>query len=113
MGRTGRQFFTVEFLACSVGFDFNEESKTAICSSLDLSTEHFDRVLYRAKERLKQLINDKEGTPKGQLKALNKNKKAENRSHNISTKIRAFIKQKTQNLLILLKVQILKQLRGF
>lgn len=40
-------------------FYFEDQSKTSICKKLDLSSEHFDRVLYRAKQRLKQLIAHK------------------------------------------------------
>lgn len=36
-----------------------EKEKTEVCSQLALSPEHFDRVLYRAKNRLKQLLNYK------------------------------------------------------
>lgn len=32
------------------------KSKASICQSFDLKTEHFDRVLYRARQRLKQLL---------------------------------------------------------
>jgi RNA polymerase sigma factor (sigma-70 family) len=34
-------------------------SKQQICENLDLSLEHFDRVLFRARQRLKQLISHK------------------------------------------------------
>ncbi|MBE9549964.1 MAG: sigma-70 family RNA polymerase sigma factor [Proteobacteria bacterium] len=34
----------------------DEIEKPAICTQLDLSTEHFDRVLYRAKQRLRQKL---------------------------------------------------------
>jgi RNA polymerase sigma-70 factor (ECF subfamily) len=40
-------------------FYFEDQSKVSICKKLDLSSEHFDRVLYRAKQRLKQLIAHK------------------------------------------------------
>ncbi len=32
------------------------EDKPTICAGLDLSVEHFDRVLYRARQRLKEMI---------------------------------------------------------
>jgi RNA polymerase sigma-70 factor (ECF subfamily) len=35
-----------------------EEDKSVICSALDLSAAHFDRVLYRAKQRMRELLND-------------------------------------------------------
>jgi RNA polymerase sigma-70 factor (ECF subfamily) len=38
-------------------FYFEDQDKTEICKKLDLSSEHFDRVLYRAKQRLKELIS--------------------------------------------------------
>jgi len=38
-------------------FYFEDQDKTDICQNLDLSSEHFDRVLYRAKQRLKALIS--------------------------------------------------------
>ncbi|MEM9313082.1 MAG: sigma-70 family RNA polymerase sigma factor [Pseudomonadota bacterium] len=34
----------------------DQETKPVICAELDLTPEHFDRVLYRAKRRLKQLV---------------------------------------------------------
>ena len=33
-----------------------DEDKSQICRALDLSASHFDRVLYRAKQRMRQLI---------------------------------------------------------
>ncbi|NKB38360.1 MAG: sigma-70 family RNA polymerase sigma factor [Gammaproteobacteria bacterium] len=39
-----------------------EQEKSAICNALDLSPEHFDRVLHRARNRLKQLIIFKLGS---------------------------------------------------
>ncbi len=38
-------------------FYFEDKDKTEICDDLDLSSAHFDRVLYRAKHRLKDLIS--------------------------------------------------------
>lgn len=38
-----------------------DKNKQQICQDLDLSTEHFDRVLFRARHRLKQLIQHKLG----------------------------------------------------
>ena len=46
-------------------FYFNEVTKFAICLELELSSEHFDRVLYRARERLKQLIESSNTLDKG------------------------------------------------
>jgi len=40
-------------------FYFQDQGKPAICQELKLSNEHFDRVLYRAKQRLKQIIDFK------------------------------------------------------
>lgn len=39
-------------------FYFNHLSKESICLELELTSEHFDRVIYRAKQRLKQLIEE-------------------------------------------------------
>lgn len=38
-----------------------EETKISICDRLDLTSSHFDRVLFRARTRLKQLIDFKMG----------------------------------------------------
>ena len=46
-------------------FYLADEDKARICSDLDLSSTHFDRVLYRAKHRMRELINRQKG-----LKAL-------------------------------------------
>lgn len=37
-------------------FYIYEHDKATICSYLDLTAEHFDRVLYRAKDRLKKIL---------------------------------------------------------
>ncbi len=42
-----------------IQFYYNGEGKADICKYLDISAEHFDRVIYRARERLKKLINNK------------------------------------------------------
>jgi RNA polymerase sigma-70 factor (ECF subfamily) len=42
-----------------VKFYFEDCSKPSICQQLELSSEHFDRVLYRAKQRLMELIQSK------------------------------------------------------
>lgn len=44
-----------------VSYYANEEEKSSICQRLDLTPAHFDRVLYRARARLKQLIDFKMG----------------------------------------------------
>lgn len=49
-----------------------DKNKQQICQDLDLSAEHFDRVLFRARQRLKQLIQHKLGDP-------------QNKSANVST----------------------------
>lgn len=38
------------------GYFFEGKEKDELCTHLDLSTEHFDKVLYRAKTRLKQAL---------------------------------------------------------
>jgi RNA polymerase sigma-70 factor (ECF subfamily) len=52
-----------------VRFYLNDESKESICSSLGLSDEHFDRVLYRARHRFRALI-ERRGFKKLDLFAL-------------------------------------------
>lgn len=42
-------------------FYLHEEAKESICASLELSTEHFDRVLYRARQRFRQLLEARLG----------------------------------------------------
>jgi len=44
-----------------ISYYANEEEKTSICLRLELTPAHFDRVLFRAKSRLKQLIDFKMG----------------------------------------------------
>jgi len=39
-----------------VRYFLSEEDKGEICSALGLSSEHFDRVLHRARRRLKGLL---------------------------------------------------------
>jgi RNA polymerase sigma-70 factor (ECF subfamily) len=46
-------------------FYLQDEDKDSICRDLGLSAAHFDRVLYRAKQRMRQLIKQQAG-----LKAL-------------------------------------------
>jgi len=43
-------------------FYIYEHDKAAICNYLDLSAEHFDRVLYRAKDRLKKILEHRNET---------------------------------------------------
>lgn len=35
---------------------FDDADKTALCAELDLSADHFDRVLHRARARLRELL---------------------------------------------------------
>ena len=44
-----------------VSYYANEEEKSSICKRLELTPAHFDRVLFRARSRLKQLIDFKLG----------------------------------------------------
>jgi len=75
-----------------VKFYFKDQDKPSICKQLDLSTEHFDKVLYRAKQRLKQLIQKKDPKkddrhkPKERISALNKNTKNNKSSDNLILK---------------------------
>jgi RNA polymerase sigma-70 factor (ECF subfamily) len=39
-----------------VRFYLNDESKEAICASLDLTDEHFNRVIFRARNRFRELL---------------------------------------------------------
>ncbi|MDZ7789284.1 MAG: sigma-70 family RNA polymerase sigma factor [Xanthomonadales bacterium] len=42
-------------------FYLREEAKESICASLELSAAHFDRVLYRARERFRQILEARLG----------------------------------------------------
>jgi len=42
-------------------FYLHDEDKEKICVDLALSASHFDRVLYRAKQRMRELINQQQG----------------------------------------------------
>lgn len=42
-------------------FYLGEESKHSICQSLDLEPVHFDRVLYRARQRFRQILEQRLG----------------------------------------------------
>lgn len=42
-------------------FYLADQDKVNICSDLGLSSTHFDRVLYRAKQRMRVLINQQQG----------------------------------------------------
>ena len=44
-----------------VSYYAKEEEKGSICERLDLTPANFDRVLFRARSRLKQLIDFKMG----------------------------------------------------
>ncbi len=47
-------------------FYYKHEDKKDICIELKLTTEHFDRVLYRARQRLRALVEEKtKGKPRG------------------------------------------------
>jgi len=40
-------------------FYLREEDKAVICKDMDLSSTHFARVLYRARQRIRELINER------------------------------------------------------
>lgn len=40
-------------------FYLQEESKESICASLELTPAHFDRVLYRARQRFRQILEER------------------------------------------------------
>ena len=42
-------------------FYLREETKESICASLELSANHFDRVLYRARQRFRQILEARLG----------------------------------------------------
>lgn len=42
-------------------FYLSDDDKQIICSALQISSAHFDRVLYRAKQRMRHLINEQKG----------------------------------------------------
>jgi len=42
-------------------FYLADHDKVSICTDLGLSSTHFDRVLYRAKQRMRELINQQQG----------------------------------------------------
>ncbi len=42
-------------------FYLDEEAKESICASLQLSTAHFDRVLYRARQRFREILEQRLG----------------------------------------------------
>lgn len=42
-------------------FYLREEAKESICASLDLTPAHFDRVLYRARQRFRQILEARLG----------------------------------------------------
>ena len=42
-------------------FYLKDEDKAEICIDLQLSAAHFDRVLYRAKKRMRELIDRQKG----------------------------------------------------
>jgi len=44
-----------------ISYYAKEEEKSSICDRLELTSAHFDRVLFRARSRLKQLIDFKLG----------------------------------------------------
>ncbi len=68
-----------------IKFYFKDQDKPSICTELNLSTEHFDKVLYRAKQRLKQLIEKKgdDHKPKGKVNSFNANRQNKKSSDNL------------------------------
>lgn len=104
-----------------IKFYIKDQDKKTICEDLDLSPAHFDRVIFRAKERLKKIIeknkeqkktddhkpnNNKNNNklPKGQIKPIKNNKGDKNHNskekgimskmyHYIVTTLQKFIKK--------------------
>ena len=62
-------------------FYFAHHSKAEVCEQLDLSAAHFDRVIYRARQRLKELIERSGGSSGGDqtLSQQSTNKRNTNR----------------------------------
>ncbi len=60
-------------------FYFNDLDKPTICKKLELTSDHFDKVLFRAKQRLKLLIEqkDSDNTPENKIHVV-KDKVAKN-----------------------------------
>ncbi len=71
-----------------IKFYFHDQDKPAICEELNLSREHFDRVLYRAKQRLKQLIDSDSGdnNSNNNIKSISSIKRNDS-SHNVMREI--------------------------
>ena len=69
------------------GFYFNDDNKQTICKQFDLKSEHFDRVLYRAKLRLKELIDKRNNNTNGQLNSLSNNSKKKKDNNNLTTRL--------------------------
>lgn len=80
-----------------IKFYFQDQDKPTICQLLNLSTEHFDRVLYRAKERLKQIITlHGDNNPNNDNKKLStKNKKTIASKSSLTLKVISFFKLPT------------------
>lgn len=53
-----RQLSTERDRQLLLRFYLREEDKSSICEDLELSPEHFDRVLYRARQRMKKILED-------------------------------------------------------
>ena len=51
-------------------FFIYDKSKAEICAELDLKPEHFDRVMFRARQRLKQIMQHKLGNGTGKDRQL-------------------------------------------
>ena len=76
-----------------IKFYFNDENKVSICSKLVLSSEHFDRVLYRAKQRLKQLIEKKgNNKPDKSIKTFNNTSNGNNTNNTLKRVMLFFTK---------------------
>ena len=52
-----------------VGFYLDEEDKDALCQRFGISTLHFNRVIHRARERFRELLEDR-GYKRGDFLSL-------------------------------------------
>ena len=92
-----------------IKFYFKDQNKLSICDELDLSSEHFDRVLCRAKQRLKQLIEKKgDNNPNNSLESSNNYKQRIKSSQITMREIYQYMKCKVGLPTIKLMVSLVK-----
>jgi len=90
-------------------FYFEDQDKLQVCENLDLSPTHFDRVIYRAKQRLKALIeqnserNDDFTTPDKEAKKDNMKINNNSKSTKLIPKLMAWLCAKWESLFNVIK----------